>query len=211
MARPPKAVDWEKVEASYRAGVKSLRTIAAEHSLSDTAIRKKAKVCGWQRDLSDKVRKGVRSELIRDGSHPDAKSDAEIVKEAVATHVEVVRGHRKTIAQTHRVVANMLAELDDVSKNQAEIEAAIIEDTTDEDGKVSKRRAMMLKAVDLPSRSSVVVNLSSALSKLVILERQAFNIGDSRGDDAETVAPSVDAFIEQMLRRRERIEATEQA
>ena len=37
---------------------------------------------------------------------------------------------------------------------------------------------MMLRAVALPSRAGVIVNLSNALRTLVGLERQAFNLGD---------------------------------
>ena len=40
---------------------------------------------------------------------------------------------------------------------------------------------MMLRAVALPSRSAVIVNLSNALRTLVGLERQAFNLGDGPG------------------------------
>jgi hypothetical protein len=43
---------------------------------------------------------------------------------------------------------------------------------------------MMLRAVALPSRAGVIVNLSNALRTLVALERQAFNLGDGpEGND----------------------------
>lgn len=54
-------VDWEKVEAEFRAGDLSIREIAKRHGISDTAIRKKAK--GWDKGSSRGANKGC------DGSH----------------------------------------------------------------------------------------------------------------------------------------------
>src|ERR1041385_5112831 len=45
-----KAPDWLAIEGKYRAGVESVRAIADAHSISEAAIRKKAKQKGWLRD-----------------------------------------------------------------------------------------------------------------------------------------------------------------
>ena len=37
-----KVIDWERVEAQFRAGQLSVREIARQHGISDKAIRKKA-------------------------------------------------------------------------------------------------------------------------------------------------------------------------
>ena len=42
MAAAPK-IDWERVEADYRAGLLSVREIAAAHSVSHTAIGNRSK------------------------------------------------------------------------------------------------------------------------------------------------------------------------
>ena len=49
----------------------------------------------------------------------------------------------------------------------------------------------MLRAVALPSRAGVIVNLSNALRTLVGLERQAFNLGLD-GNDRAAEAPVSD-------------------
>lgn len=59
-----KVIDWEKIELEYRAGVKSLREIASEQGVSDTAIRKRAKRDDWVRDLSAKI-KAKADDLVR--------------------------------------------------------------------------------------------------------------------------------------------------
>lgn len=46
MASGKPSVDWERVEADYCAGIKSLREIAKEHGVTDGAVRKRAKVGG---------------------------------------------------------------------------------------------------------------------------------------------------------------------
>mgnify|MGYP001581759619 CR=1 FL=1 len=45
------APQWERIELDYRAGIKSLRQIAAEQGISEGAIRKRAKRDDWSRDL----------------------------------------------------------------------------------------------------------------------------------------------------------------
>ena len=41
--------DWEAIESAYRAGVLSLRDIGEQYGVTEGAIRKRAKKCGWVR------------------------------------------------------------------------------------------------------------------------------------------------------------------
>ena len=50
-----RVVDWESIERDYRAGLLSVREIAAAQGVSHTAIQKRAKVEGWDRDLKAKI------------------------------------------------------------------------------------------------------------------------------------------------------------
>jgi hypothetical protein len=100
----------------------------------------------------------------------------------------------------------MLGELEDASDNQDDIKDDIIEETKSDTNQ--KRRNAMLRAVDLPSRSNVMVNLSNAMTKLVMLERQAFNIADDRGDDAPSDTPVLDGMMKELSTLRNRMEAT---
>lgn len=60
-----KATDWGAIERDYRAGILSLREIAAKDgNVTEGAIRKKAKGQGWTRDLSAKI-KAKADDLVR--------------------------------------------------------------------------------------------------------------------------------------------------
>jgi hypothetical protein len=173
--------DWELIERDYRAGVLSIREIAKRHEVSDTAIRKKAKAAGWERDLTEKVNEKVRTELVRSEVRTaNPQTEREIVEVAAATVVQVVRSHRKAITQGQKLVELLTKQLIDVAGRRDEFEEAIELECADDES--TKRRSMLMKAVSLGNHASVAVNLANATKTWVGLERQAFNIKDETGD-----------------------------
>lgn len=176
-----KVIDWEAIEREYRAGQLSVVEIGRQYGLSHTAINKRAKRDGWTRNLADRVRKEVSARLVSETVSPETERAA--IEPAVARAVHVIKGHQASIGRYQKLVDAMGGELEEANLNREDIEAAI-EAETEHDGN-GKRRSMMLRAVALPSRSSVVVNLSSALKTLVGLERQAFNLENGPADVAQ--------------------------
>jgi glutamate-1-semialdehyde aminotransferase len=149
--------DWEKIEAEYCAGVLSLREIARQHEITDTAIRKRAKKYGWERDLSEKVSSKVRSELVRSEVRTrDPLKEKEIVEAAAAQSVEVVRSHRKRLKRLHETADTLSAKL----RQQ-------IEDGDD----------------DVRGMSQAMSHVANTVKTLTLLERQAFNIDDDPNRD----------------------------
>ena len=182
-----KQTDWEAIEREYRAGILSTREIARQHDISDTAIRKKAKAEGWERDLSDKVRQQARARLVREessqsGSQEPRANEAQTIEAAALRQVEVVRQHRQAIGRGRDITLRLLDELETATTHLGELEE-MIEDETASDTN-SLRRNAMLKAVALPSRAGVIKDLSAAAKNWVALERQAFAIDDG-GDPNE--------------------------
>ncbi|MDX7999365.1 hypothetical protein FE394_09145, partial [Xenorhabdus sp. Reich] len=115
--------DWEAIESVYRAGSLSIREIAAKHGVSDTAIRKRASANGWQRDLTDQVKKATRTKLVRSevrsevrrvGSQPEVRTDEDIIEQASSEAAEVVLGHRTDLADWRRIANKLRTFLDDV-------------------------------------------------------------------------------------------------
>lgn len=200
----PKA-DWEAIEQHYRAGVLSIREVAAMHGVSDTAIRKKAKELGWERDLTAKVQEKARAELVRGevrSSHArdDVRTEREIVEQAALTVVTVVREHRKAIATGRDIVAVLTAQLLSAAGQRDALEQ-LIEIETQADAS-SDRRNKLYKAISLPSHASTARDLSLAMKNLIALERQAFNVPDVGEDpppnepEAGTMKAVTDGFAE---------------
>lgn len=183
--------DWESIEREYRAGVLSIREIGKVHGVSDTAIRKKAKTDRWQRDLTERINEQVRSELVCSGFAPvdpkrganQKQTEREIIDQAAATVVQVVREHRGRIKQGNALVELLTKQLMDVAGSREEFEQAIgiicAEDKTPE------RMNRLLKAVSLGAHATIAVNLANATRVWVGLERQAFNISEGVDPDGK--------------------------
>jgi hypothetical protein len=186
-----KAIDWEAIEREYRAGQLSVAEIGRQQRVSHTAINKRAKKDGWTRSLAAKVKEAVSTALVSDGV--SAANARETVEAAAARVVEVVRQHRKDISTGRTMVAMLLDELRETTADRHEIEEAIETETANDSS--GKRRAQMLAAVSLPSRSSVVQSLSLAMKNLLGLERQAFNI-EGGADDGSSAPISKVTRIE---------------
>lgn len=198
MSAEKKPTDWESIERQYRAGVLSIREIGKAHDVSDTAIRKKAKTADWQRDLSAKVAEKVRIDLVRSEVRTaNPQTEREIVEEAAATVVHVVRSHRTRIKGGSALVELLTGQLLDAASNRDELEESIeAECKGDID---SRRRNAMLRAVSLASHSAIAVNLANATKTWVCLERQAFGLDDKGGSDAPTSQDQVDDELAVLL------------
>ena len=174
-----KQPDWEAIERAYRAGSLSIRTIAERQGVSDTAIRKKAKVQGE----------------VRNDQGANCELDAEIIEEAAEEGARVVRSHRRDIRKATNLANLLMDDLLNTIQRREEIEDAII-DETDEDNN-GMRRASMLAAVALPSNSKTLFQLSSAMKNLQVLERQAFSLDEKeKTDDADEISKMMDELTQ---------------
>ena len=108
-----KQPDWEAIESAYRAGSLSVRSIAERYEVSHVAIAKKAKKEGWQRDLSDKVRKAVKAKVTgavtTDGYQSKVVTEEQIIEEASNEGAAVVLSHRAGLAKW-RAIADKLSD-----------------------------------------------------------------------------------------------------
>lgn len=95
----PVAVDWERIEIDFRAGVKSLREIAEGSGTSHVNISKRAKKLGWVRDLSTKIQ-AKADELVNAASVNTPVNKASPAAERVT--VEAVANSQASIRLAHR-------------------------------------------------------------------------------------------------------------
>lgn len=163
-----KQPDWEAIERAYRAGSLSVRAIAENNSLTEGAVRKRAKKEGWTRDLAHQVNTAARDKLVRSAVRTPStqpRTDAEIIEEASDQAASVVLAHRVGLAQW-RSIADKLS-------------VALAEMTVDEDNIGDFSRALNA-GVD-------------AQLKVIKGERQAYNLDTEEGDKTvDTLASLMD-------------------
>ncbi|MFQ6251347.1 hypothetical protein [Yersinia enterocolitica] len=180
--------DWEAIESAYRAGLMSIREIASQHGITHGAINKRAKRDGWERDLKAKIK---------------AKADALVSKREVSSKVstETATNERILIEANAEVIANVRMEhrgdirrarkitnalFDELGAECADIEAlrklGELMLQPDENGR-DRLNEVYQSIIALPERVKAVKALSDAMKNLIGLERQAYDIGDDKGDN----------------------------
>ncbi|MDD2978137.1 hypothetical protein [Aquabacterium sp.] len=189
------APDWEKIEADYRAGIKTLRQIAGEHGVSHVAINKRAKRDGWSRDLSAKIA-AKADELVTKGAVTSAVttesriSEREIIDANAQAIVSVRLSHRRDIQRSRRIAMALLEELEQQAGGE---QVAMLEQLgellrSEDDKGQDKLNDLYRKIISLPGRAKTMKDLGESLRVLVTLERQAFGLDDkdSKPQDALT-------------------------
>lgn len=139
--------DWVAVEGDYRETRKSIREIGRTHSISEAAIRKRAKAECWSRPDMKKVRT----------AHREVRAAAAVLSSPPVEPDDI-------LARGREIVGRLMDELSSVTSNIGELEEMIFAETEDDDN--DKRRDAMLKAVSLSSRSGVARNLATAFKTL---------------------------------------------
>lgn len=162
----PKRADWEAIERDYRAGVLSLRAIAAQHGITEAAIRKRAKRDLWERALLDKVRERANQKMVRaDGTQPGSQqaraNDAAIVEAASDLQVNVRLTHRRDLQQLQAIGSILATRL-----------AAIINGETPDGPCLGKNE----------TPGDLLEKLARVKARTIPLERQAYSLDEAESD-----------------------------
>jgi len=184
--------DWLDIERDYRAGVLSLRAIAAKDGrVSEGAIRKRARKREWSRDLTARIRSKaaelvvaatVRIPSPRYATESEAAETAIVDDHAqVLAHVEVTQ--RKHISRARAVVMDLFAELEAATGGGT---TRLMRDSSHarrDDGAACGTAGMARNGgLTLSARATAAKSLADALRTLVNLERQAWGM-DVGGPD----------------------------
>lgn len=152
-----RAPDWPSIRAVFECdGSASIRAIGRRFCVSHVAIHKRAKAEGWGRAPGNGGAKGGNlvvtplpmpraSTVSADGGQPG-----------------------DILSRAKREAETLLSELEETRRRMDEIEDTI-EDETRHDTN-GRRRAMMMKAVSLPSRTLTLKTLSQALNTITEIE-----------------------------------------
>lgn len=175
------APDWERIEADYRAGLLSVREIAAANGISHVAIAKRAKRDGWERDLSkriqDKADALVTSRTVtREVTAEQAVTDRAIVEANAEVIANIRLAHRTDIARMRKLAMSLLEELEHETGN-ADLFEQLGELLRSEDEKgQDKRNDVYRKVISGSARVDSMKKLAETLKTLIAVEREAYNI-----------------------------------
>ena len=186
-----KLIDWESIEPLYRAGNLSnceiCRQYEADHTHSQTwkttvteaAIRKKAKENNWQKNLADKVKKQVRENLVRNDVRTSNRtnsgaSDQEIIEQAAEVGSGVILRHRDEIAILLKHETSLLDELQNSPKKSymANFQGQIISEDVE---------------LTVKEKSATLKDLAAVRAQRIALERQAYSLDDDSGNNRESM------------------------
>lgn len=193
------AIDWERIELDYRAGIKTLRQIADENGITHGAINKRSKRDGWERDLAQKIQAKadslVSKAMVSSEVSKDTKVSERQVIEANAEAVATVKlSHRKDIRRA-RTLTNAL--LDELEKQTDPDTLAMLEELGEmlrnpDDNGQDKRNDLYMKVISLPERSKTMKTLADSLRVMVDMERTAFGM-DAK--DADKPQPGTAGYV----------------
>lgn len=185
MADKPE-VDWEAIEGDYRAGVLSLREIAALHPATNhVAITRRAKKEGWTRDLAAKIQAKAEELVTRRVVTADVTAQRLVTErqviEANAERIAQVRGeHRGTAARLNTLGLTLLAEL--------ETQSADVESLTKlgelmrkpDDKGADKLNDLYQKIISTPSRVDSAKKVAETLRAAIGMERESYGLDDKK-------------------------------
>lgn len=181
-------IDWEGVERDYRAGVLTLRAMAAEYGCSHVAIQKRADKEGWTRDLSAKIKAAAEAKVTKAAVTKLVTAETKATeREIVEVNSEVIANiqlaHRTDIQRSRKLVMSLIDELEATTDNMDLFRRLGEMMASPDDKGVDKLNELYHKVISLGGRTSTMKGLAESLKTLVGLERQAFNMEDNRGDD----------------------------
>lgn len=183
----PKKVDYERIEAGWRAGVKSPAQLAAEYtaetgvSVSHAAIIKHFKKLGVPRDLRAKVHAKadamvMASMVTGKVSVLTTKRDSEIIADSAVIVANIQVSHRADISRSRRLAMALLSELEEVTENRELFEELGEMLRSEDDRGTDKRNDIYNKIISGAGRVTSMKQLSDTLKTLITLEREAYGI-----------------------------------
>lgn len=196
-----KQPDWERIEQLFRAGLLSVREIAAASGVSHTAINKRSKAEGWDRDLNAKIKAKADSlvskrEVSKKVSTETLATERGIVEANAEVIADIRLAHRGDISRSRRLTNKLLDELEALTDEQGTIKELIaqLKDGDHEDGEaMSDMLALANKMGALPTRTKTMKELAETLKTLVVLERQAYGLDEKeKSADADDLSSLMD-------------------
>lgn len=164
------STDWSAIRSAFEAGADSTRSIAKRFSVSEGAIRKRAKSEHWSRPTNAHdgtqatAYPRMRTERERTNEVRDC-TEKRMVDEDIQDRQSPADEDLASLKRLgFKVIAALARELDSLTQNADLIEQIILEETAGDKSK--KRREMLLKAISHPVRMTAAKNMAAAFDIL---------------------------------------------
>lgn len=153
--REENSTDWVRIGEVYCKELVSIRALAKNFGVSDTAVRKEAKKRGWTRPDANSAPREPDCEPVREPRETRSEARA---KSIASASVKDLTGRGRNI------ILALMDELEFLNRNHETI-AGMVEDYVNGD-KDAGARAKLLKVLDHETRSKTANYLATALAKL---------------------------------------------
>lgn len=198
-----------ELEGDWRAGVMSIRVIAAKYGLETSTLRSYAQRVGWEGgDLRASIDQATTASLMSRAVGNQSGNATETVKKYGEFVANVVEEQRTEIGRARRLAGKYLAELEafdvDAAVNESvSLVAQLISADNPDLAKALEQGRRELDRVDrlklLGHRVAITRELSIATKNFVELERQAFGLDKPQGATA-----GYDEYLDEVLDEKNR-------
>lgn len=188
-----KQIDWEAVELDYRAGIKTLRMMAADHGVSHVSIQKHATKHDWSRDLEAKIRQktealATRMVATKETTKEKKVAEKDVVMANAEMRVSVMMRHKKDFRRLQDMCESMVEELvtQSICKQEITRLAEIVSMASDGDQESADSAMKTIsKTLGLANRADIFKKLIDAKKSLTALEREVLGLDDKSKDKDE--------------------------
>lgn len=199
MAEEKRVIDWEAIEIQYRAGVRSLLSIAKEYGVTDAGIIKRARKMEWTRDLRARIQAKadakVSASLVSDEVRTRTKiAESQIIEIEAHTQATIRISERKDIIRARALAMKLLAELEEETDNvELFKELGVLMRSEDKNG-IDRLNDLYQKVISNSGRIDSMKKAAETIKTLIGLEREAYGIKT----EVETPVDGISAIIAQI-------------
>jgi len=183
-----RVIDWESIEREYIPAIRSLRDIANQFGIAESAIRDRAKRYGWERNLEEKIKAKKESLLRKDELRKSTAQTSKITEKEIIESAATIQA---TVILEEREDVKRLAKICESLEKQLELIA---------DDKES--------AEDLEKKARINKTLIESRDKVFNMRRRNYGINDNANGDADKKNGVSSAMtIDDIQRERDAINA----
>lgn len=209
MAEKRQKIDYERIEAGWRAGILSPRQLAAQYteetneSVSHAAIIKHFTKLGIPRNLAEKIKAKsddmvTRAMVTEQVTPVTIKRDKDIIDDAATKLTDIRLGQRKDISRARSISMKLFDELElMVGAENVSLLQQLGELLYSPDDKgMDKLNDLYMKVINLPNRVKAIKELSDTMKTLVALERQAYGLEEKENTTADALTSLLESIAQ---------------